>query len=142
MLNLQGTDKDAIRAEMSAELKKARAWILAIGIIIFCTTALFVYVVYGDLIPDSMKTKAMIPASILLAVFIGLWVFAKQQPKLACILALVVFWGMVFYNASIDPKSLAQGIILKVFFTLALINGLKSASRAESLSKELGEVFE
>ena len=38
--------------------------------------------------------------------------------------------------------ALPPAIIIKIFFTLALINGLKSASRAESLHKELGEVFE
>src|SRR5262245_65195847 len=103
MLNLQGTDRDAMRAEMSAELKKARTWILAIGIIIFVTQAIQVYVLYGDLLPGWAKRQLMIPAGVLLVVFFALWVFAKSQPKLACILALVVFWGMVAYYASPDP---------------------------------------
>lgn len=133
--------RDAMQAEMSAELRKARGWLLAVGIIIFGMSLLMVYAIYKDQLPDSEKSRLLILGAVQLAIYFGLWVYAKKQPKVACVLGLVVFWGFVLYNASIEPASLYKGILIKILFTVALINGLKSANRAETLQKELAEVF-
>jgi hypothetical protein len=133
--------RDAKQAELTAELRKARGWLLAVGIIIFLMSALIVYAIYPDRLPDSEKSRIMILGGIQLAIYFGLWLYAKTQAKVACVLGLVVFWGFVLYNASIDPSSLYKGILIKILFTVALINGLRSASRAETLRKELSEVF-
>jgi hypothetical protein len=132
---------EAKKVELSAELRKARGWILAVGLIMFTMDMIMIYGVYGDRLPDEWKTKLTTYDAIILAYFVALWWFAQYKPKLCCILALVGFWGLHLYIATIDPDSLAKGIIMKVLFTIALINGLKSASRAENLKKELEEVF-
>jgi hypothetical protein len=41
-----------------------------------------------------------------------------------------------------DPTSLKNGIILKIAFTVALVQGLKAASEAEKIRDDLGTVFE
>ena len=41
-----------------------------------------------------------------------------------------------------DPSQLYRGILIKIIFTVLLIKGIRSASRSEALSKELGKVFE
>jgi len=133
--------KDAKKIELTAELRKARGWILAVGLIMFTMDMIMIYAVYGDRLPQVWKNKLTMYDAIILGYFVALWWFAQYKPKLCCILALVGFWGLHLYLASIDPSSLAKGIILKILFTVALINGLKSASRAESLQKELADVF-
>lgn len=138
---MDATLKDAKKIELSAELRKARGWILAVGLIMFAVDMIMIYAVYGDRLPAAWKNKLTMYDSIILAYFVGLWWFAQKKPKLCCILALVGFWGLHLYIATLNPESLAQGLVLKIFFTIALVNGLRSASRAESLQKELAEVF-
>lgn len=67
---------------------------------------------------------------------------ARVKPVLGCVLALVAFWGIQLYAAAQPGGSIAQGILVKILFTAALIKGIKSASRAEQLQSELGKVFE
>jgi hypothetical protein len=129
------------KAELSAELRKARGWILGVGILMFVVDMIFIHGVYGDDLPGWFKNELTMYSGIILAVFIGLWWFAQYKPKLCCILALVAFWGIQLWAAKDDPSQLKNGIIIKVFFTLALVNGLKSANRAEVLRKELEQVF-
>jgi hypothetical protein len=133
--------KEAKRVELNAELRKARGWILAVGIIMFVMDMIMIYAVYGDRLPSEWKNKLTMYDAIILGYFVALWWFAQYKPKLCCILALVGFWGLHLYLASLDASSLYQGIILKVLFTVALVNGIKSAGRAETLQKELAEVF-
>jgi hypothetical protein len=79
-----------------------------------------------------------------LAYFIALWWFAKTYPKVCCVLALVGFWGLQIGVAVLanDFESLfRQGIILKILFTIALVNGIKSGARAQHLKEELEKVF-
>jgi hypothetical protein len=136
---------DAKKTELTAELRKARGWILAVGIIMFTMDMIMIYVVHGKELPQEWKTKLTMYDAIILAYFVGLWWFAQKKPKLCCVLALVGFWGLQIYVASFDPGGfgvgIMKGIILKVLFTLALVNGLKSANRAETLQKELANVF-
>ena len=127
--------------EMSPEIRKARNWILGVGIVMFVLDMVMVYVVYGDRLPADAKSTLTMYSGIIFAYFIAMYVLSKFKPVMACVLALVGFWGLHLYLATQDPKSLAQGIIMKVLFTLALIRGIKSANRAEQLQKELAQVF-
>jgi hypothetical protein len=75
--------------------------------------------------------------------FFALAFFTKQKPKLCLILGLVIFWGLQLYGAMDDPSLLFKGLLLKIFFTAALIKGLQAASQVERLNAELvGKVFE
>jgi hypothetical protein len=127
--------------EMTTELRKARTWILAVGLIMFTIDVIMVYAVYGDRLPSAAKSQLMMYDAVILAFFIAMWVVAKYKPVLACVLALCGFWGLHLYLATIDGTSLFQGILMKVLFTLALIRGIKSANRAQQLKNELEEVF-
>lgn len=129
------------QTEMTNELRKARNWILAVGLIMFVVDTIMVYVVGPDrFTPEGKKLITLIDLGVL-GYFVGMYVLARFKPVAGCVLALVGFWGIVLFNAVSDPKTLASGIILKIFFTLALIKGIQSASRAQQLQKELGEVF-
>jgi hypothetical protein len=130
------------KAELNQELRRARGWILGVGIVMFCFDMLFTYVIWGDRIPADLKTKVLMLDLGILAVFVALWWFAQYKPKLCCILALCAFWGLQLYNASVDPTMLYKGIVIKVLFTMALVKGIKSGARAEELQSQLGKVFE
>ncbi len=135
--NPQQTKKD----EMTRELRKARNWILAVGLIMFTFDMVMVYAVYGDRLPSYWKTKILTYDLIILGFFVGMYILAYSKPVLACVLALCGFWGLHLYLATINPSSLKDGIIMKILFTVALINGIKSANNAEKLKKELEQVF-
>jgi hypothetical protein len=128
--------------EMTAELRKARTWIIAVGIIMFVIDMVVLNVLYGDRLPDAVKSRFMMYDVVILGFFVGMWVVAKYKPVVGCVLALCGFWALHLYVASQDPSSLSQGIIMKVLFTLALIRGIKSANRAEQLKRELAQVFD
>ena len=133
---------DDKQLELTAELRKARTWIIAVGIIMFVIDMVMLYGVYADRLPSDIKNRLMMYDVFILAFFIAMWVFAKSKPVAACVLALCGFWALHLYVASQDPSSLGQGIIMKVLFTMALIRGIKSANRAEQLKKELAQVFD
>jgi hypothetical protein len=138
------------QAEMTRELRTARIWLIVVGLIQFTFDMVQLHVLnmptgLGDATDPrlvAIRNEYTIYAAILLAVFIALWFFSKQKPKLCLILALVVFWGVHLYVIAQNPEAAKQGIIIKILFTAALIKGIKSASRSEELSKELGKVFE
>ncbi len=129
-------------SELNAELRKARGWLIAVGVIMFVVDMIYVHAVYGDDLPGELKTRLTMVSAAILCVFLALAWFTPRAPRMCLILGLVVFWGIHLYNAIDDPKSLFQGFILKILFTLALIRGLKNASRAEDIRKHLAEVFE
>jgi len=127
--------------EMTQELSKARKWILGVGLVMFIFDMIMLHAVYGDRLPSAVKSRYTMYSGVVLAFFIGMWVFAKFRPVMACVLALCGFWALHLYLATQDGTSLFQGILLKILFTLALIRGIKSANRAEQLKKELSQVF-
>jgi hypothetical protein len=130
------------QAEMSKELTNARRALLAVGIIMFVMDMIFIQGVYADRLAASDRNLLTAVSAGVLAVFVALFVFAKQRPRLCLTLGLVIFWGIQIFNMVQDPKAITQGILLKIFFTLALVKGLKSANRAEELKRELEHVFE
>ena len=132
------------KEELSQELRRARGWILAVGIIMFVVDTVIIQVVQGDHIAPMWKTRFLIADTAILAYFVTLWWFAKKYPKPCCMLALVGYWGLQLGVAAWvgDFASVfTQGILIKILFTVALIRGLKSATRATYLKEELEKVF-
>jgi hypothetical protein len=132
------------KQELTLELRRARGWILAVGIIMFVWDMIFTFGVHGNELPTVWKQRIVALDCVMLGIFVGLWWLARSKPKLACTLALVVFWAIQIAGAVLsgEPESLFKGIVLKVLFTLALVRGLKSATRAQLLKDELATVFE
>ena len=94
-----------------------------------------------DLVSKARSQLFMIDG-IVLAFFVGMYFLARVKPVIGCVLALIGFWGIQIWAASQDGGSITNGIIVKILFTMALVKGIKSASRAEQLQSELGKVFE
>lgn len=133
--------------ELTQELRRARNWILGVGILMVVVDQIMFQVMvskYGvsGSIVDEARNQLFLIDGIVLAFFVGMFFLAKHKPVLGCVLALIGFWGVQLWAASQEGGSITNGIIIKVLFTMALIKGIKSASRAEQLQSELGKVFE
>lgn len=138
---MDATQADAKRGELTRSLRRARGWILAVGILMSVVEVVRLFVSDNDFTTAQRDRTLMLDAGGL-AAFVGLWWFAQYRPKLACILALIVFWGIYIYASGGDIRTLiVDGMLMKAAFTFVLILGLKSAERAETLQKELADVF-
>ena len=146
---LAGMETSEKRALMTKELRTARTWILAVGVIeaVVATIMFYVQIPQGA-DPDLVAIASHIVWAVAggyLVIFFLLFLLAFKKPLLACVLALVAFWGIEIaagaYTGDVAAV-LYKGILIKALFTMALIKGIQSAKRGEDLSAELGQVFE
>ena len=70
--------------------------------------------------------------------YLGLWWWAKRNGVMATIVALLLFVTVHAINAFLDPKTLAQGVILKVALIAALVSALRAALEARRAAAEVG----
>jgi hypothetical protein len=132
---------DDKRAELTRQLRSARGWILAVGLLNFAVEMFVIYIWWDGRIDAAWRTRLTIYDAGILAYFIALWWFAPVRPVLCCVLALAGFWALQAFLAVVDPDTLAQNVLVKALFTIALVKGILSARRAEQLRRELGNVF-
>jgi hypothetical protein len=130
------------QAELTKELKSARNYLFVVGLLMFAVDMLFIHVLQKDQLTPKFKNVVTAIDIAVLAAFVTLGLFVHKRPRLCLIAGLVLFWVIQLAGAYDNPKALTQGILLKVLFTMALVKGLRSAGRAQVLSRELGEVFE
>jgi hypothetical protein len=130
------------RAVLTKELRRARGWILGVGIAIYTVDMFFVWGTNEEW-PAWVRYQVSLLDGIILAIFVGLWWYAEKKPRLCCVLALVVYWGLQVWLAWIskDSSMLFKGPLLKILFTLALIKGIQSAKNAEKMRADLAQVF-
>ena len=64
---------------------------------------------------------------ILCALMLVLAWWSKRKPLPAILVAAAVFAAVQVMNAMIDPKTLVQGLIIKIFIVAVLIKGIKGA---------------
>ena len=134
------------RQELTTELRRARYWILGVGILMVIVDQILFAVMVpkwapAELVREARNTLLLIDG-LVLAFFVAMFFLARVKPVLGCVLALVGFWGVQIWVATQPGGSITHGIIVKILFTMALIKGIQSASRAERLQSELGQVFE
>jgi hypothetical protein len=80
---------------------------------------------------DRGQVKLLLAINIgLSAMFLGMWVWARRNALAASVTALLVFITVIGVNAVVEPKTLAQGIIVKIFFIAALAKAI-SVAQAE-----------
>lgn len=69
----------------------------------------------------------------LAAVMLGLWFWSKRALLPAIISAFGIYIAVIVTSALYDPKTLAQGIFVKIFVIAALARGIQSALAARKL---------
>lgn len=68
------------------------------------------------------------------ALYLVLWRWAKTKPLPAAVIALLLFITTHVINAVMQPESLAQGILVKILFTLALVRAITAANEERNLT--------
>src|SRR4029079_8629851 len=129
------------RAELTRKLRRARGWILAVGLLSFAVEMFVLYIWWDGRVDPSWRTKLTIYDAALLAGFLALWWFAQIRPVLCCVLALALFWALHIALGIVERDTLGQGLVIKALFTIALVDGILSAVRAERLRREIDRVF-
>lgn len=66
--------------------------------------------------------------------FIGMFFWARRSPLPALITALALFLVVHAVTGVLDPSEIPRGIIVKVFFIVVLVKGIRSALEARVLS--------
>ncbi len=66
----------------------------------------------------------------LAAVMLGLWYWSKRALLPATITAFGIYVTLIVANGMADPKTLAQGVLVKIFVIAALVKGIHSAFTA------------
>lgn len=69
----------------------------------------------------------------LAAIYLGLWFWAKKNAFAASVVALILFLSVIVVSAILEPASLAQGWLVKIFFTAALAKAISAAYKERSL---------
>jgi hypothetical protein len=80
---------------------------------------------------DRGQVNMLLAVNIGLAAFyLGMWFWAKRNARAATVTALLMFVTVIVINAALDPKTLAQGIIVKILFIAALAKAIQHAREA------------
>lgn len=64
---------------------------------------------------------------LLAALMFGLWQWGKRNPSAAIIVAFCTYLVIQVTNAALDPRTLGQGWLIKIFVFVYLVRGLKAA---------------
>ncbi|MGE0871684.1 MAG: hypothetical protein AB7P03_24205 [Kofleriaceae bacterium] len=84
---------------------------------------------------DRGMVKLFLAINIALAVvYFGLWFWAKNNPYTAALVALLLFITVVVISGILEPKTLYQGVLVKILFTAALIKAVSEGREARRLS--------
>lgn len=66
----------------------------------------------------------------LAVLYFGLWFWAAKNPLAASVTALLLFVTTIVISAVLEPKTIGQGVIVKIFFTLALAKAIAAGHEA------------
>ena len=70
-------------------------------------------------------------------VYFGMWIWAKRNALAATVTALLLFVTVIGVNAVYEPKSLGQGIIVKIFFIAALAKAISAAQEERKIQAQM-----
>jgi hypothetical protein len=83
------------------------------------------------------EPRQLLFLNIFLAGLMGaLWLWAKKSVLPAMLVALAVFATVHVASAMMDPKTIVQGIYIKIFAIVALTRGVRAALAARKLETE------
>lgn len=83
---------------------------------------------------DRGQVNMLLVVNLVLAVlYLGMWVWAKKNALGATLVAFFLFTGVMVANVVMDPKTLAQGVVVKVVFITILIKAIQAAFEERKL---------
>jgi hypothetical protein len=72
------------------------------------------------------------------AIFLTLGLTAKKHTYISLLIGLIAYISFVILFAVLDPSNLRNGVIIKVFFVIYLVKGMKAGKELEELKKVSG----
>lgn len=123
-----------IAAVLEPKLRLARGWILAVGII-YVVSAVLQIALAGDRLVSGGATLLLALNGALFVIHLGLWWWARTAPLAAAIVALCLFVTLQLVEATLDPTSLARGVIIKVLFLVALVQAVRAGVEAQRIRR-------
>ena len=73
------------------------------------------------------KSAVLVVSLVLVAIMAILAVWAKKAPLAALVVATATYCVLIVTNAIVDPRTIGQGLILKIVVVTLLVRGIKSA---------------
>lgn len=80
-------------------------------------------------------TSVLLVNGVLAAIMAGLWLWGKRKPSAAIVVAFCTYLVVLVVNAAIDPRTLAQGWIVKLLVISYLVRALKAAMALRSMTR-------
>jgi hypothetical protein len=124
--------------DLKRQTKKAAGALLAVAIL---------QVIGGTFIIVMMNSNQVeVPPVLYLVVygvavlFFGLFLWARKNPFPAAIAGLVLFVTVHGLDAVVDPKTLANGILVKIIIIAILIRAIGAGQKYNQISKSLAEI--
>ena len=83
---------------------------------------------------DKGQVKLLLAINVALGLlYLGMWAWARKNPLAAAMIALLTFVTVHVVNAILEPKTIIQGIFVKILFVAALIGAVQAAFEARRL---------
>lgn len=79
--------------------------------------------------------------TILALIYFALGYFAKKHPLPSITAGLSLYVILIIINGLLDPMTIAQGLIMKIFIISSFVYGFKGALQSKTLQKDLDIVM-
>ena len=141
----EGCGRDQLGPDPAAEqrmvdrLRKARGWILAVGILYLINLAIFWFQTRHAMFLPIVKGWLIAIAALALIQF-GLWWWARREPFAAAVVALAMFVTLQTVQLVLEPKSLFNGIVVKILFIMALVQALSAGLAVRRMRVEAARI--
>jgi len=70
-------------------------------------------------------------------VYFGMFLWAKRNALAASVTALLLFIAVIVVNGVLDPKTIPQGFLIKIFFIAALAKAISAAQEERNINKNI-----
>ena len=139
-----GTHKERVDFLLSmrrkkSSLKETNIKVNNVKTILFIIAGLnlFVGIILGLIQKDIITLIVCVITSI---IYFGLAIWSNKNPFPAILTGFLIYVSLQILSSIIDPSTIIRGIVIKIAFIVAFINGMISAKKSEKLSKEIEEI--
>ena len=141
---LKGTEQEqtffiGTRTNLELDLAEQRNKVKKAGIIlkfIGGISAVYGIILYFTYVNEIEKIVALILSFILGGIYFSLGIWSKKKPLAAIVTGFIIYMLILILDALVDPKTILQGLILKIIVIGAFVTGIKGAIEAEKIRKE------
>lgn len=119
-----------ISKKESASIKTANRWML-----ILCGLFLVEGAIVGWISKEDVRLFVYLIYAFLALAMLLLFFWGRRSPFPAIVTALCIYLALMALNAMVDPTTLIQGLILKIFVLGAFLGGIKAAMVTRSAMK-------